>query len=312
MENPTQDECFKMMAEHSVPVLCCLTIERQCTYCSPSSLRVLGWEPEEMLAYFPKDLIHSGDELSARLSHERQVSEEGQDDTPGMMRVRKKDGNYTWLEVTSSLMRNQMTQAPWQVLLNMRDVSQRRLRDEQLEALAMTDSLTGLGNRRAFNEVLEREWARARRGNSEVSLLMLDVDNFKGVNDRFGHDVGDDCLRAIGHTIATVGKRAGDMAARYGGEEFALILPETDAEGAAEVAERLRKAIKRLDLPHGRNAEHDSVVTVSVGAVTVVFNAGGKPVTPGNLLKAADTALYKAKQQGRNRVETSLLVGSTR
>jgi diguanylate cyclase (GGDEF)-like protein/PAS domain S-box-containing protein len=309
----TQDDSFRRMAESSMDVLCRVTPGGHCTYCSPSSLRVLGWHPEEMLVYFPKDLIHPGDAPGAKLAHERHLSEEGRNDQPSTMRVRKKDGNYTWLEVSASLIRDEVTHAPWQVLLNMRDVSKRRLLEQQLEALALTDPLTSLGNRRAFTWALEHEWRRARREEGEISLLMLDADNFKGLNDTYGHEIGDECLCAIAETIRAVGRRSGDLAARYGGEEFALILPATDAEGAAKVAEQLRIAIKALNLPHSLNQEHGSVVTVSVGAATAVLGKGGdRPTGPGGLLKAADAALYKAKQEGRNRVESALLVAGVR
>jgi diguanylate cyclase (GGDEF)-like protein/PAS domain S-box-containing protein len=301
------------MAENSADVLCRVTPSRHCTYCSPSSMRVLGWEPEEMLVYFPKDLIHPSDAQGAKQVHERHLRDEGQNDSPHTMRVRKKDGSYTWLEVSSSLMRDEVTRAPWQILLSMRDVSKRRLLEQQLEALALTDPLTDLGNRRAFTWALEHEWRRVRRERGEISLLMLDADNFKGINDTYGHDTGDECLCAIAETIRAIGRRSGDMAARYGGEEFALILPATDAEGAAKVAEQLRVAIKALKLPHSMNRAHGSVVTVSVGAATAVLGSGGdRSSGPASLLKAADAALYRAKQEGRNRVETALLAGGLR
>jgi diguanylate cyclase (GGDEF)-like protein len=194
----------------------------------------------------------------------------------------------------------------------MRDVTKRELLTRQLESMALTDPLTNLGNRRAFAQALEHEWGRARRQKADISLLMLDVDNFKGINDKYGHLVGDDCLSAIASIIASAGRRAGDMAARYGGEEFALILPSTDAEGAGEVAEHLRAAIKNLKLPHIQNPDHDSVVTVSVGAATALLSAVASSVGPSSLLRAADLALYKAKQQGRNRVEIESLAGPHR
>lgn len=309
----SRDDSFKRMVENSLDVLCLVAPGGNCTYCSPSSLRVLGWDPEEMLVRFPKHLIHPSDAQGAKLSHERHLSGNGGDDLPNEMRVRKKDGNYSWFEVTSSLIRDKVTNAPWQVLLNMRDISSRRLLEQQLEALALTDPLTGLGNRRAFTWALEHEWRRACREQGEISLLMLDADNFKGINDTYGHDTGDECLCAIAETIRAVGRRPGDMAARYGGEEFTLILPATDAEGAAEVAEQLRVEIKALNLPHSLNHEHGLVVTVSVGAATAVLGGGGDdPRYPAGLLKAAVAALYRAKQEGRNRVERALIVAGSR
>ncbi len=294
-----------MMAEHSPDVLCRITMNHRCAYCSPSCLSILGWQPEEMMLRFPAELLHPEDALDVPTA--RNLGDPSLSSEPSILRVRRKDGEYAWLEVNSSLMRDRVTRAPWQVLLSMRDVGKRRLAQQRLQALAMTDALTGLGNRRAFAQALEHEWGRARREKSEVSLLMLDVDNFKGVNDRYGHAVGDQCLCAIAATLSSVGRRSGDLAARYGGEEFALLLPATDAEGAARVAEQVRAAIEGLSLPHIQNRDHGYVVTVSVGAATAVLRPGSRSADFSSLLKAADSALYKAKQQGRNQVETALL-----
>lgn len=307
MQNDTQDVYFKIMAEQSTDILCRMTLNMRCVYCSPASLPVLGWTSDEMLVHFPTDLIHPEDLGLAQAAHRRYVAGKCVENGPATMRVRKEDGSYAWLEVNSSLMRNERTGAPWQMLLNMRDIGKRIQLEQHLETLALTDPLTTLGNRRAFDLALDHEWRRARRGREEVSLLLLDIDHFKGINDLYGHVVGDDCLCAIASAIASAGRRPGDMAARYGGEEFALILPATGEEGALAIAETVRLAIKELRFPHDRNAEHGSVVTVSIGSATAVLGPRGA-VTPLSLLRAADTALYKAKQEGRNRVEAALLM----
>lgn len=301
-----------MMAEQSTDILCRMTLSMRCVYCSPASLPVLGWTSDEMLVRFPDGLVHREDLGAVRAVHKRHAEGHGAQDGPATMRVRKKDTTYAWLEVNSSLMRDEGTGEPWQVLLNMRDIGKRIQLEQHLGALALTDPLTALGNRRAFDLALDQEWRRARREQSEVSLLLVDIDHFKGINDGYGHVVGDDCLRAIAATIASAGRRPGDMAARYGGEEFALILPATGEEGALGIAEGLRVAIKDLRLPHLRNSEHDSVVTVSIGSATAVLRPGSDSTTPLSLLRAADEALYKAKQEGRNRVEARLLMAGGR
>jgi diguanylate cyclase (GGDEF)-like protein len=169
--------------------------------------------------------------------------------------------------------------------------------NEQLANLSITDGLTGLANRRHFDEVLDNEYVRLRRSGAPLSLVLLDVDYFKLFNDTYGHPCGDDCLRQVAALIAGLVNRASDLAARYGGEEFALILPETDAQGAVALAERLRSGIEQLAIPH--SASKASHVTASLGVITVA------PTTlplARDAIKLADTQLYQAKAGGRNRV----------
>jgi diguanylate cyclase (GGDEF)-like protein len=166
-----------------------------------------------------------------------------------------------------------------------------------LARLATTDGLTGVPNRRSFDETLAAEWRRMARDDDTLSLLMLDIDRFKRFNDRYGHLAGDGCLRAVATSIAASLQRPADVTARYGGEEFALILPATDESGAAIIAERVRDAVEALAIPH----EHSELgqVTISVGAATVRPREGGEPQ---DLIDASDQALYRAKESGRNRV----------
>jgi diguanylate cyclase (GGDEF)-like protein len=159
------------------------------------------------------------------------------------------------------------------------------------EEAAFTDHLTGLANRRRFERQLEREVARTQRYGRPFCLLLLDIDNFKNVNDTFGHDAGDDAIRHIAKTLQS-GTRGIDTAARIGGEEFAVILTETDLAGGTEVAERLRFAIKEMEIP-------------IVGRVTASFGVAEFPRSvkePRDLFSVADAALYEAKRRGRDRV----------
>ncbi|HKG81242.1 MAG TPA: diguanylate cyclase [Pyrinomonadaceae bacterium] len=161
------------------------------------------------------------------------------------------------------------------------------------EEAAFTDHLTGLANRRRFERQLEREVDRTSRFGHPLSLLMLDIDSFKNLNDSYGHDAGDEAIRRISRVLRE-GTRGIDLAARIGGEEFAVLLVETNREGGLEVAERLRMAIKALDIP---GAGH---ITGSFG----VAECPGDAQTSTDLLKAADVALYEAKRNGRDRVVT--------
>lgn len=167
-----------------------------------------------------------------------------------------------------------------------------------LQQRSMLDGLTGVANRHLFVETLTREWARAIRRAEPLALLMVDIDFFKLHNDRYGHQAGDECLRQVAATLRAALQRPGDLVARYGGEEFAVILPGTDAAGAAVVAERLRLAVAALKLPHV-NAVTGHDVTVSVGVASMVPSASSRPEA---LVAAADQALYQAKAVGRNQV----------
>jgi diguanylate cyclase (GGDEF)-like protein len=169
--------------------------------------------------------------------------------------------------------------------------------NRMLHQLSYLDGLTGIANRRHFEESLDQEWRRSARDGSPLSLLMADIDHFKTLNDACGHQHGDDCLRLVARALGETLKRAGDLASRYGGEEFAVILPGTDAEGAAAIAEDVRIRIESLGLRSGREPEYP--VTVSVGFATACPTDG---VSPRVLVDAADRALYAAKRQGRNRV----------
>jgi diguanylate cyclase (GGDEF)-like protein len=189
----------------------------------------------------------------------------------------------------------------------MRDMTERKKLEDKLSALALTDSLTELPNRRAFDETLDREWKRTLREGSQISLLLLDLDHFKEFNDQYGHQVGDDCLRAVAGAVRGA-VRATDIPARYGGEEIAVILPSTNTPGATEVAEKVRLAVESLQIVHEANPEGRYWVTASIGIATALSRQGGTMRMPESLLLAADNALYKSKREGRNQVATALLV----
>ncbi len=175
--------------------------------------------------------------------------------------------------------------------------------NEQLEKSVITDSLTGLFNRRHFDTTFGKELARTTRQDSALSLLIVDIDFFKQYNDRYGHLLGDDCLSRVGEAMTQLFQRGGDLPARYGGEEFAVVLPGCDEIELQERAETLRTRIESLGMPHAGSKVSD-VVTVSIGAITYKPSAGGVVApNPRELFKEADRALYKAKANGRNRVE---------
>ena len=172
-----------------------------------------------------------------------------------------------------------------------------KAQSDLLRQMVFIDGLTGVANRRCFDERFETEWRRAARGGLPLALLMLDVDHFKRFNDRYGHQAGDECLRQVASAIAGGLRRPGDLVARYGGEEFACILAETDLEGALAVGAGIEQAVRALNVAHV-DSDVSDMVTVSVGAATAVPERDGHPAP---LLALADAQLYRAKHSGRGR-----------
>lgn len=182
--------------------------------------------------------------------------------------------------------------------LKVRELSELQEANFKLESLSTLDGLTGISNRRSFDNYIDTSLKSCVRSEKPISLIMADIDFFKGYNDNYGHIKGDDCLIEVAKTIASSVKRPLDFAARYGGEEFAVILPETDEEGAMEVAELIRKNIEALNIPH----EYSSVapfVTLSLGVETTRPNSNYS-IT--EFIDHADKALYKSKSNGRNKI----------
>jgi diguanylate cyclase (GGDEF)-like protein len=183
------------------------------------------------------------------------------------------------------------------------DISERKRTEEklirlqkELEDLSFKDGLTGVANRRMFDSVLDMEWSSARRQLQPLSLILLDIDFFKQYNDHFGHLQGDDCLRRVATALTQAATRPRDFIARFGGEEFVLVLPETDAEAAARVAERCRHAIAREQIEHPYSPI-GKLLTVSMGVGTLVPGYRDEIL---EFVEEVDRRLYQAKQQGRD------------
>lgn len=184
------------------------------------------------------------------------------------------------------------------------ELGRREIAEAELAVLAGTDGLTGLANRRTFDRLLEIEWLRASRDTTPLSLLLIDVDQFKAYNDIYGHQAGDECLQTVAAVLAKAVSRPGDLVARYGGEEIAILLPNTDMAGAAKVAETIRAQVEALALRHDANTP-SNILTVSIGSATLApafVHAGS---TKQELVTRADRALYRAKLEGRNRISVA-------
>ena len=296
---------YRLLAENAQDVIVRLDPALRRRYVSPACRAVLGYEPEELIGRSPQEIIHTDDwpSVSALILSAR----EGRCVVEAVYRLRHRDGRIVWVEGRYSLLPDDRG-----FIAVLRDITLRRQAEERAAALnaelahlANNDALTGLANRRRFDEVLDAEWRRAVRGDGPISLLLIDVDRFKLFNDSYGHQCGDACLRAVAEAVRGVTARPGDLAARYGGEEIAVILPGTDAAGAACVGERVRRAVEDLALPHDGNSRCGGIVTVSLGCATS-GPEDGRRTDAGALIAAADACLYEAKRTGRNRVTASL------
>ncbi|MBW4576450.1 MAG: PleD family two-component system response regulator [Aphanothece sp. CMT-3BRIN-NPC111] len=175
--------------------------------------------------------------------------------------------------------------------------------NQELQRLVSSDGLTKIANRRRFDEYFDLEWRRMAREALPLSLILCDIDFFKAYNDTYGHIAGDGCLQQVANAISSNAKRPGDLAARYGGEEFAVILPNTQANGALYLAEKIRESVKKLEVAHA-GSQICQYVTLSLGVASMVPQHNTSAAT---LIAAADKALYQAKEEGRDRVVLKLL-----
>ncbi|MEP0314364.1 MAG: sensor domain-containing diguanylate cyclase [Hyphomonas sp.] len=298
------DASFRSMIEHGTDVVCHI-VDRRFTYVSPAAQAVFGWDVKQMIgtdafaSIFPPDLPMLK-EMFARiyLSKENKISRH-------QVRVVCGDGSTKWVETNVQFELGE--DGKTRTVLVIRDIADRKKLEEELAALALQDGLTGLGNRRSFDQMLDRSWKETLREGGEMALLLLDIDYFKQFNDSQGHQAGDDCLRTVAKCIGQYARRPSDMACRYGGEEFAIILGKAEPNAAIAIAEEVRSSIAALGVPH-ETSMCGKYLTVSIGVATAVARIGGSIRMPESLLQAADHALYKAKEGGRNRVETSVVI----
>lgn len=277
---------------------------------SDAAPKMFGYAPEEGPGMSVMDFIVSEDRERAHANIMKMLRENYPG--PNEYRAIRKDGSSFDIEVNNSLIRDQKGN-PFRMVLIARDITDRKKAEQQIKELvqqleierdlaqrnSLTDSLTGLSNRRYFDISLKTEFSRHKRTGSQMSLIMLDVDLFKKYNDRYGHLEGDECLRQIAQALKSVVVRAPDIVARYGGEEFVVILPDANRNGAAILAGRIAEAVSRLALPHA-TSDISGFVTISLGIATAAEHV----LTDGDQLVAlADQALYHAKNNGRNRFE---------
>lgn len=292
---------FRLLAEQSSDMVTRIGLDDRLLYVSPSCARIIGWSPEELLDTSALAGVHADD--MERVEQAIAALKNGEaEEARFVYRQRHRDKGEIWAEAALHVTLASDSGAIDGVVAVVRDMTEQKDLQDKLASLAITDGLTGLANRRAFDERLADEWARARRDGTQLSLLLVDVDHFKKFNDHYGHLAGDGCLRALGRILSAYARRPADLAARYGGEEFAVLLPNTGPDGSAEVGEGIRQALQDLAMLHAQNPP-SRLVTASIGAATGLPSQTTTDCS--TLVAAADRALYTAKDSGRDRLVMS-------
>ncbi|PKO91960.1 MAG: sensor domain-containing diguanylate cyclase [Betaproteobacteria bacterium HGW-Betaproteobacteria-1] len=273
------------------------------TYIGPQIEALLGWKPESWI---------SVEDWASRMHPEDRewvvnycvAQSQAGTDHEADYRALTSSGDYVWIRDVVHVARKENGEVD-SLIGFMFDISERKKTEQELltlqkklEELSFKDGLTGIANRRMFDSILETEWADARRNQSPISLIMLDIDYFKQYNDEYGHIQGDVCLTRVAGILNSASSRPRDFVARIGGEEFAIILPETDEASARKVAERCRIAIEQEKIPHAKSGVSD-YLTLSMGLSTAI---PGQSDTALSLVEQADKSLYQAKNQGRDRI----------
>ena len=270
-------------------------------YIGPQIEELLGWEPTSWVSVQDwAERMHEEDrdrvvnfcvsQSQAGVDHEADY------------RALTKDGRFVWIRDVVHVVRKPNGEVD-SLIGFMFDITERKQTEQklmdlqkELEQLSFKDGLTGLANRRKFDLSMEIEWRNAKRTGKPLSLIMVDIDYFKQYNDHYGHLQGDDCLKAVSKALNESVARARDFVARFGGEEFVLVIPESDAEAAAAVAERCREAIIKLQIPHAKSSI-SPWLSISLGVGTIVPGQNDQLL---DFINQVDRRLYLAKQQGRN------------
>jgi diguanylate cyclase (GGDEF)-like protein/PAS domain S-box-containing protein len=295
------EERYKTLVELS-PEMIDVRHKGTILYMNPAGIQMLEAASQEQVIGKPVlDFIHPNDWNT--------IKQQEQENLEIGMLSQKTEEKFVTLQGKNIDVEVKATRIPYDgknaILAISRDITkQKRVErnllkaNEQLTEIATVDGLTGVANRRRMDDFLKSEWSRSIRNSTLLSFIMLDIDFFKNYNDSHGHLIGDECLIAVAGSIRKGLSRPSDFLARYGGEEFAVILPETHLEGAIHVAERIRKQVEALAIPHSKS-KIAKIITVSVGVSTMMGNIFKEATS---LINSADKALYASKRSGRNQV----------
>lgn len=277
---------FRLLAEESSDLVTRIDTDEFIRYASPSAVRVLGWNPDQLVGRPALAGVHPED--LARVQQTIAALQRGEiEEAKILYRNRHREKPEIWIETALRITRHPETGVIDGVVALSRDMTEHKDLQAKLVALAASDGLTGLANRRCFDERLDLEWARARREGTPLSLLIIDIDHFKQLNDQHGHQEGDSCLRAVAGIIAKHGARPADLAARYGGEEFAMLLPNTDANGCEQIGTRICEAIREFEATadeavllmarHGQRGRRDLLAELRNSVEPFLPGRGSRP-----------------------------------
>ena len=288
-----REEKFRIIADFSFDGENWIDRNGKLIWTNPAIQRITGYSPDECYAMssFPLDIVHEDDKATVNDGLKMAVGTESKKDLE--FRIVRKDGSIRWCAVVSK----PATDSKGHNLgfrASIRDISEMKSMQAELQRLASTDSLTGCLNRRAFIGIATSEFYRAKRYDSRFAIAMFDIDHFKRVNDTYGHNIGDECIRSLVKTV-TGAVRGSDVFARFGGEEFILMLPETEAQDALRLCERLRKYIEETRII---TDTAEIQFSVSIGVADFQHHLASLD----EMVARADTALYTAKRNGRNQV----------
>ena len=294
---------YRLLAESSTDFISTQTLSGVYTYISPMCNVSLGYDSSEMLGKYADEFIHPED--VNRFTSLRELIQKKDEVQTITYRIRCKNGKYIWFETKCQRFLSSHGECE-EIIFISRDMTKEKLKLNQLERetyqlqkAVFIDELTGVNNRRFFNQILNDEYKKSIISKKDFSLLMIDIDNFKQYNDTYGHPKGDQCLSLVANTLFIHVGNIG-FVCRIGGEEFCIVLPNTNNDQAISLANKLRYEVEELKVPHA-NSHTSPYITISIGVATTVADHSPQ-MDSSELLVLADQALYKAKEDGRNQV----------
>ncbi|ODN67120.1 GGDEF domain-containing protein [Methylophaga muralis] len=304
---PTVNDVYKTLLESTKAIPWKIDwATLQFTYIGPQIEELLGWEPASWQTVEDWATRMHPEDRQWVVDYCVSQSQSGIDHEADY-RALNKSGDYVWIRDVVHVVRKQNGQVD-SLIGFMFDITERKKTEQELfklqkelEELSFKDGLTGVANRRMFDNVIETEWLKARQNKQPLSLIVIDIDFFKEYNDCYGHLQGDDCLKQVATTLNNVAARSRDFFGRFGGEEFVMLLPETDNNAAWSIAERCRQALFKKQIPHDRS-KVSQLLTISLGVSTMIPSINDEH---NELIDRADKQLYQAKQKGRNCIQSA-------